>query len=145
MASCVVRKGRRWLLACSVLFCLTNVPKKSSNIFCISRQRKRTVTGIPCLAPLYPMPLLLVARLQRALSVISCGVLKAVARQSLPEVDGDHFMSLVDDGEGGVGTGKWGLSCTPLRMCRYAGDDGVAFGETCVGVVPALVRISALR
>lgn len=69
------------------------------------------------------------ARLQRALSTISCGVLKAVVRQSLPEVDGAYFMSLVDGGEGGAGTGKWGMSSTPLRMCRYAGADGVAFGE----------------
>ena len=49
-------------------------------------------------------------------------------RQSLPEVDPATFLQLVDCGEGGEGVLRE-VSSTPLRMCRYAGKGGVAFGE----------------
>lgn len=66
---------------------------------------------------------------QRALSSLSCGVLRAVVRQTLPEFDPTVYLNLVDDGEGGLGIAKQSLSASPLRVCRYAGADGVAFGS----------------
>lgn len=58
-------------------------------------------------------------------------------RWSLPGINSADFLELVDDGEGeeagdrhgSEGIVAEGLSSTPLRMCRYAGADGVAFGE----------------
>ncbi|CAN0330721.1 unnamed protein product [Ectocarpus sp. 12 AP-2014] len=68
---------------------------------------------------------------RRALTAISGGILQAVLRQSLPEIDPAAFLGLVDPGEGrqGVGGSSPKMSASPLRMCRYAGGgDGVAFG-----------------
>lgn len=60
-------------------------------------------------------------------------------RWKLRGLDPVDFLELVDDGEGGRqvttsggdGFAPGRLSSTPLRMCRYAGKDGVAFGEQC--------------
>ncbi|CAB1107803.1 unnamed protein product [Ectocarpus sp. CCAP 1310/34] len=68
---------------------------------------------------------------RRALTAISGGILQAVLRQSLPEIDPASFLGLVDPGEGrqGVGGSSPKMSASPLRVCRYAGGgDGVAFG-----------------
>lgn len=73
---------------------------------------------------------------RRILSKITSSVLGAVVRWSLPGINSADFLELVDDGEGeeagdrhgSEGIVAEGLSSTPLRMCRYAGADGVAFG-----------------
>ena len=72
---------------------------------------------------------------QQALARISFGVLRAVARQTrtLPGIDANAFLDLVDAGEGGGTATAFSqeqvLSSSPLRLCRYAGSEGgVAFG-----------------
>lgn len=63
---------------------------------------------------------------QRALSRLSCGILRVVAQQTMSEHDAVAFLKLVDDGVGG-GTSAT-LSSSPQRLCRYAGSEGVPFG-----------------
>ena len=66
--------------------------------------------------------------------------MRAVVRQSLPEVDPATFLRLVDCGEGG-GERARDVASTPLRMCRYAGNGGVAFGETSDMYSTAVVEV----
>lgn len=91
-------------------------------------------------------PVDLVCHSQRLLSTITSTVLRAVVRHHLPGVDPAVFLELVDSGEGEGTDDRIGsesshsrrLSSTPLRMCRYAGADGVAFGETLADIHHAL-------
>lgn len=90
-------------------------------------------------SPCVPPPSIILAS-QRFLSKITSSVLGAVVRWSLPGVNFADFLELVDGGEGEGAVDSHGsegivaerLSSTPLRMCRYAGADGVAFGENTV-------------